>query len=329
MTDPQIRGARILVLGATGFIGSWVCRAAARSGAVLTAVGRDRSALARMLESFQFTAETAVVDLGVPGSGAAIVEQLQPTCVLNLVGYGVDREERDEAVAQRLNTELVEEIGRALAGLEPRLPPWLGPRLIHLGSAFEYGSVPGQVTEATPCQPSSNYGRTKLDGTRRLSELCRRTGLAGVTLRVATVYGPGEHPHRLLPSLIRAAESGERLSLTAGEQERDFTYVEDVADGVVRIAASRASAEPVLNLATGRLHTVRDFASRARDMLGIPPDRVIFGAIPYRDDEVWQGEIDVARLESRLSWRPATTISEGIQRTIASERNGRSKGDRS
>jgi nucleoside-diphosphate-sugar epimerase len=148
-----------------------------------------------------------------------------------------------------------------------------------------------------------------------------------VTLRVATVYGPGEHPHRLLPSLIRASRAGETFSLTAGEQQRDFTYVEDVAEGVVRVAASVEPTDPVLNLATGRLQTVRSFASCARDMLGIPPNRVIFGALPYRDDEVWQGEIDVDRLESVLGWKPSIPVPEGIERTIEWERNERSDGD--
>jgi len=198
-----------------------------------------------------------------------------------------------------------------------------------VGSAFEYGSVPGRVSEDTPCQPTTSYGRSKLDGTLRLSEVCRRTGLRGVTLRIATVYGPGEHPHRLLPTLIRAAANDERISLTGGEQERDFTYVEDVAEGIVRIAAAPAAPESVLNMATGQLETVRVFASCARDMLGIPAERVIFGAMPYRDDEVWQGKIEVGRLESFLGWRPAITVSDGIQRTIEWQRNGRSDGDES
>jgi nucleoside-diphosphate-sugar epimerase len=237
--------------------------------------------------------------------------------VVNAVGYGVARDERDDRLAARLNADLVEELAEALVDAERVLPAWRGPRLIHLGSAFEYGSVEGTVTEATECRPRSVYGMTKLEGTRRLSEVVQRKGLRAVSARLATVYGPGEHPHRLLPSLLQAARTTETLSFTRGEQERDFTFVDDVAEGVVRLVSCKSLSDPVLNLATGRLTPVRAFAERAREMLGIPPDRLRFGDIPYREDEVWQGPIDVGRLQATLGWKPATSIDEGIRRTIA------------
>lgn len=279
------------------------------------------------LQEFGVTADVIEADLAFEGTGAQLLERLQPHCVVNAVGYGVDRDERDEALTRRLNADLVGELGEALVDMEEHLPKWPGMRLVHLGSAFEYGSVPGHVMEDAPCHPATTYARYKLEGTERLSELHSRRGLQSVTLRVATVYGPGEHRQRLLPSLIRAARTGETVSLTAGEQERDFTYVEEVAEGVVRMAAATVPADPVMNLATGRLKTVRWFATCARDMLGIPPERVIFGALPYRDDEVWQGEIDVHRLESVLGWKPSIPVPEGIERTIAWQRNERSDGD--
>src|SRR6185295_19604443 len=99
-----------------------------------------------------------------------------------------------------------------------------------------------------------------------------------LVVRVATVYGSGEHPHRLLPTLIRAAQTGETLSLTAGEQERDFTYIADVAEGLVRLLAKGAAPWAVANLATGRLHQVREFIGCAQEMLGLRPDQVVLGA---------------------------------------------------
>jgi nucleoside-diphosphate-sugar epimerase len=256
-------------------------------------------------------------DLGIPGSLGPLLADCRPHAVVNAVGYGVARDERADLIARRLNADLVEELAQAVVELEPKLPAWPGQRLVHLGSAFEYGSVEGQVTETTVCRPSTTYGTTKLEGTQRLSAVVERYGLRAVTARLATVYGPGEHPHRLLPSLLQAARTTETLSFTRGEQERDFTFVDDVAEGVVRLVSCKSLSDPVLNLATGRLTPVRAFAERAREMLGIPPDRLRFGDIPYREDEVWQGPIDVGRLQATLGWKPATSIDEGIRRTIA------------
>ncbi|MEO8452319.1 MAG: NAD-dependent epimerase/dehydratase family protein, partial [Gemmatimonadota bacterium] len=199
---------------------------------------------------------------------------------------------------------------------ESALPPQDGLRFLHMGSAFEYGSVEGAVSEGTSCRPQSDYAETKLDGTGRLVKL-HAEGLPVLVLRVATVYGSGEHPHRLLPTLIRAAQTGETLSFTAGEQERDFTYITDVAEGLVRVLAKGVPPWPVANLATGRLHQVREFVGCAQEMLRLRPDQVALGGLPYRPDEVWQGPIDTSRLDSWLGWRPAVSIETGIRATIA------------
>jgi UDP-glucose 4-epimerase len=308
----------VLVVGATGFIGRWLCRAFDTAGTQVFGVCRNPPGPSSPFRPI-------IADLALPGSGAQLIERTRPDLVVNAAGYGVDRNERDLGLARRVNADLVEELAVAIAGLPPSVS-WPGQRLIHIGSAFECGSVSGTVTEETPCAPATDYGRTKLDGTRRLAAVREQTGLQAVTVRVATVYGPGEHPHRLLPSLLRAADTGETLQLTAGEQERDFTYVADVAEGAVRLAKCRNTPGPILNLGTGELHAVKEFATRAREMLGIAEDRVIFGALPYRPEEVWQGRFAVDRLDALLGWRPRTGLDEGIRATIASARM--TEGDR-
>lgn len=309
MASSHLRGANVLVLGATGFIGRWLCQAFNTAGAHV--VGVSRNSFPGATPSFQLM----LADLAVPGSGARLVERARPDLLVNAAGYGVNPSERDASLAHRVNADLVEELAVAVAN-SPASASWPGQRMIHIGSAFEYGSVPGTVTEDTPCNPATDYGRTKLEGSRRVATVRDHTGLRAVTARVATVYGPGEHPHRLLPSLIRAADTGETISLTAGDQERDFTFVEDVVEGIARLALCPEVPWPILNLATGRLHSVREFATRARIMLRIPAPQVVFGALPYRMEEVWQGRMDIGRLEQLLGWHPATSIDEGIRRTI-------------
>ena len=303
--------ARILVTGASGFIGQWVCRAFRAAGSQVFGVIRNQVASAADFLP-------VIADLAVPGSGTRLIEQMEPDLVVNAAGYGVDRDERDPELARRLNAELVEELALALAlAGSPGTRDWLGQRLIHLGSAFECGSVSETVDEDTICSPGSDYGRSKLDGTLRLAAVRAQSDLRAIAVRLATVYGPGEHPHRLLPSLIRSAKTGETLQLTAGEQERDFTFVRDVAEGLVRLARCRDTPGPILNLATGELHSVREFATRAREILGLAEDRVVFGALPYRPGEVRQGRFAVSRLFTLLGWRPNTGLDEGIRASIA------------
>jgi UDP-glucuronate decarboxylase len=136
-----------------------------------------------------------------------------------------------------------------------------------------------------------------------------------------TVYGPGEHAGRLLPSLREAARSAGVVPLTAGAQRRDFTYVEDVADGLLRLGlVDHAFAPRALNLATGELHGVREFVEIAARELGIDRSRLQFGALPTRTEEMAHDPVSIESLSALVGWRPSTSIAEGVERTLASPR---------
>jgi nucleoside-diphosphate-sugar epimerase len=230
-----------------------------------------------------------------------------------MVGYGVDPGERDEMLLVRLNAELPAEIVEALAPWKD--PRWTGRNIVHAGSAAEYGDAGGDLEEDGPAKPKTPYGRTKLEGTNAVSS-AEKSGLRGVTARLFTVYGPGEHAGRLLPALICASRRGEVLKLTAGMHTRDFTYVEDVAEGLLRVGAASAIAGGVANLATGRLTSVRTFAKIAARILGIPEANLNFGAIPTRAEEMSHNPVSIERFRRIAGVVPQTGIEEGIRRTL-------------
>lgn len=167
--------------------------------------------------------------------------------------------------------------------------------------------------------PMGSYGASKLAGTRLLTHRASELGVRAVTARLFTVYGPGEHRGRLLPTLIEAAKSGAPVSLTEGRQERDFCYVDDVANGLLRLGLSDATGGETVNLASGRLTSVRDFALTAARVLGIPKERLEFGQQPVRDDEMWQGRVRIDRLRQLVEWLPSTDIEQGVRRTMEFE----------
>jgi nucleoside-diphosphate-sugar epimerase len=242
-----------------------------------------------------------------------VIEGIRPAIVLNLAGYGVDRVERDEQQAFRLNAGLVEAICAAMAA--SGRAGWPGQRVVHAGSALEYGTIGGDLAEASLPNPTTLYGRSKLAGTQALVDAGQRLGLPGVTARLFTVYGPGEPSDRLLPSLLAAARTGNPLALTAGLQQRDFTYVEDAAEGLLRLGYSPARPGDIVNLATGRLSTVRQFAETAATVVGIRPGCLHFGAIPTRPEEMRHDPVSICHLRQVLGWTPQTSLAEGIERT--------------
>lgn len=308
------RGVPALVLGGAGFIGAWVVRALRAHGAEVTVVTRGPNRTPAVpFGPGRGNVSVVAADLDEPAAPAHVVEAARPAIVFNLAGYGVDRSERDADRMQAVNASLVDRLCAAMAGRPGG--SWTGTRLVHVGSALEYGRLEGRLVETAEVDPDTLYGRTKLQGTQAVASWSARAGLRALVARLFTVYGPGEHEGRLLPELMRVARTGTRLALTEGRQPRDFTYVEDVAEGLLRLGASQAPPGAVVNLATGRLSTVREFAETAAAVLGLDRALLRFGALPERDEEMWHGEVDVARLRELTSWQPPTSIADGIRRT--------------
>ena len=243
-----------------------------------------------------------------------MLSEIRPSVTFNLAGYGVKPTERDQQTAYRINADLVGTICEVVA--EIRDPDWQGQDIVHVGSALEYGVIGGDLSEDSTPNPTTDYGKSKLKGTDELSRCCKDYGIKGLTARLFTVYGPGEPEGRLLPSLISAAQETKSLGLTAGAQKRDFTYVEDVAEGLLRLGLSNAKPGEIVNLATGKLTTVRDFTETAATILRISHDRLDFGALPTRIEEMEHADVSIESLRRLAAWTPPTDVALGIRKTM-------------
>ena len=309
-------GVAAAVLGASGFIGRWVARKLCEAGAHPYLVVRDCARARDIFGSFGVRGEVIEADLLDTAALHDIYKRIRPAVTFNLAGYGVDPTERDELLAYRLNTELPRALCEIIA--QGRDASWPGQHLVHAGSAAEYGNVTGDLREDGPARPTTLYGKSKLKGTESVIECCPRLGIRAMVARLFTVYGPGEHAGRLMPSLLEATRTGQPLDLTAGLHRRDFTYVKDVSEGMLRLGFVSAAGSAVVNLATGRLTPVRTFVEIAAGVLGLPLSNLRFGAIPARPDEMEHEPISLSRLRRLVGWIPPTSIAEGVRMAMES-----------
>jgi nucleoside-diphosphate-sugar epimerase len=121
-----------------------------------------------------------------------------------------------------------------------------------------------------------------------------------------------------VPTLVAAAAGDASvIPLTAGTQPRDFVYVEDAADAMLRLGVSAVGAGDIVNVATGILRPVREFVECAADALGIARTRLQFGVIPERPGEMRHEPVRVTRLHALTGWLPTVAPAEGIRRTQA------------
>jgi nucleoside-diphosphate-sugar epimerase len=314
-------GVPVLVLGATGFVGRWVARALANAGAEVHLAVRDVAEANQLLVRYGAApapTSTHRLDARDLEAVGGLVSQVEPRVVFNLIGYGVDPDERraaDPDAATRLNAELPAAIAEAIEGESE----WTGRRLVHVGSVFEYGPIGGDLPEDATARPVGLYGSSKLAGTLALADVARRRGVASLTARLCQLYGPGEHPGRLLPLLMAIRAGGAPVRLSLGTQRKDFTYVEDVASGLLRLGLTSGPPGEIVNLATGKLTSVRDFALTAARLLPLPPEALRFEK-PIDPNELRHDPIAIGRLRRLTGWAPMTTVEDGIARTLAFER---------
>jgi dolichol-phosphate mannosyltransferase len=173
--------------------------------------------------------------------------------------------------------------------------------------------------EALACAPDEPYGATKLAGGHLARVAAREAGIESAHLRPFSVYGPGEDPRRLVTSVVRALLARRPVPLTAGEQGRDFVYVDDVAD-VCLAAALRPGIDGLTaNVGSGVETTVRALCTTIADLTG-GHALLRFGERPYSPTERFRWRADPRHAERTLGWRASTPLPEGLARTVDAER---------
>jgi nucleoside-diphosphate-sugar epimerase len=194
-----------------------------------------------------------------------------------------------------------------------------GQRLVAAGTCAEYDWSHTKCSESrTPCRPSTLYGASKLSVQITLEAWAKQAALSTAWGRVFFLYGPGEHPSRLVPTVIHSLLRGEPALCTYGEQVRDFMYVADVAASFVTLL-ERDEVEGAINIASGQAIQLKALLFSIADQLD-RRDLIRLGARPTGVNEPVELIADVARLRDEVGFKPSYELGHGISLTIESER---------
>jgi nucleoside-diphosphate-sugar epimerase len=194
-----------------------------------------------------------------------------------------------------------------------------GQRLVSAGSCAEYDWAYTKCFESeTPCRPCTLYGASKHSVQMIFDAWAKQTGLSNAWGRVFFLYGPGEHPSRLVPTVIQSLLRGKPALCTHGEQVRDFMYVADVAASFVALL-ERDEVEGAINIASGQAIQLKALLYSIADQLD-RRDLVRLGARPTGANEPVELIADVARLRDEVGFRPSYELSHGVFLSIESVR---------
>jgi nucleoside-diphosphate-sugar epimerase len=211
---------------------------------------------------------------------------------------------------------------------DPRNLPWIGAslnlveafaacggeRVAAIGTCAEYSWDREVLSEdGTPLAPTTLYGASKL-ATLIVAE---QLEISLVWPRVFWLYGPGEHPDRLVASIARGLLAGQRVPTSDGTQVRDYLHVDDVARGVV--AALASSVEGPVNVASGRGVAVREIVAAIAAEVG-RPDLLDVGALERPPGDPERLVADIGRLQRETGFESHIDLAAGIADAVASWR---------
>jgi nucleoside-diphosphate-sugar epimerase len=290
---------RLLIIGAAGFLGAHIRRRARAAGLDVVTAGRSPLPDSPCHQRADLAGDG-------PAAIAAMLAAVAPDAVVNCAGATTGPPAALAAANIDGTHALVTAMLRATAA-----------RLVHLGSAAEYGAAePGvPVSEETAARPAGMYGVTKLAGTR-LVGTAAAAGLDAVVLRVFNPVGPGAPvatlPGRLASELRQALARGTDVRLGPLDAVRDFVDARDVADAVLAAVTARALPHPVLNVGSGRGVPVRAMVSGLIAASGCPATvHEDAPGQPRSPDIPWQ-QADISRAGDDLGWRPRRDLATSL-----------------
>ncbi len=298
----------IVLTGATGFIGAAVLAELNRRNLRPLVLLRPESDRRRLLS---LAAENTFVfsKLDEPGLAERLREQ-QPDIFIHCAWRGVGGPERNA------DFQLAENVPFTLATVE--LAATAGCRQwIGLGSQAEYGNANRRLDEAAPTNPTTLYGQAKLAAGNEALARCAGKNLAGAWLRVFSTYGPGDHPHWMIPHVIREFLQGVAPRVTKCEQQWDYLFVADAARAIVSVADGKISG--AFNLGSGAAWPLKKIIETIRAELKTPVSPA-YGAVPYRPDQVMHLEADITKLCAATGWRPEVGLAAGLRATVVHEK---------
>jgi nucleoside-diphosphate-sugar epimerase len=290
---------RVLLSGASGFIGAHALE-------VLLARGHEVHAVARRAEAPRAGVVWHEADLLAPGAAERLAREVRAERLLHLAWYALPGSFWSAPENERwidASLRLLRAFGESG-----------GSRAVLAGTCAEYRWGAEVLRERdTPLEPATLYGACKHATHVAGSAVAEQLGVSFAWGRVFLLYGPGEPPGRLVSSVARGLLAGVEVPTTDGHQTRDLMHVRDVASALVALLAS--DVRGAVNIATGDPVEVRRLVTLVAQAAG-GLERVRFGALPARagDPEVIAG--DPSRLREEVGFRAAVGLERGIAETI-------------
>ena len=299
------RGMKLLIIGGTGFIGFNLLKKLSNLGYGLTSISLKYPKRINIVSGVKYIK----LDISKKSEFKKIKNNFN--IVVNAGGYGgLDNNFK--------NINKVFEV--QFKGLKNLASFCLNKKIekfIQIGSSLEYGSTSGIHSEKDfAANPITVYGKSKLYSTNYLKFLYKVYNFPVVILRLYQVYGPNQKKNRIIPYVIESIIKKKKIYTTKGNQVRDFCYIDDVTDAIVKCIKTKKLAGEIINIGFGRGYKIKDVLEK------------IFKFFPTYNNKNKVVKIDTLKRQTKklvpsikkakklLNWSPKIGLEKGIKKTI-------------
>jgi len=313
---------RVLVAGGGGFIGAHLVRTLVDHGAAVTVADAWRSygapaseererTLAWRREQLLDGADVRTLSTDDSDRLRELIHELEPEVVVQLANLPFAQrafERPDEARSEILgSTETLLGVLADAPGLR---------HIVYVSSSMVYGDFDREpMPEYARCKPREPYGRFKHAAEALVRSHGLKSGHTVTVVRPSAVYGPGDLGERFVQRLIAAAHSGSTLTLTGGGHTRlDFTFVEDLADGLRRATLQPAGPGATFNMTYGHGRSLEEAVGIVR---GLGFSIEVEHAVEQFQFRPRRGTLDISRARQALGYDPRYSLERGLERYVA------------
>lgn len=304
---------KFVVTGATGFIGHDVVNALLEQGHYVYCVCRPNSPKLSLLPQ----SDNLNIVYATMADYSTLSDKISDADVLiNMAWDGITREGRDFTDIQRDN------ITYALQTMDAAKV--MGCRVfVETGSQAEYGIVNDIITEDTPCNPFSDYGKAKRALKDEASKHAKEIGIKYLHLRIFSVYGENDHPWAMISSCTSKMLNNEDVELSACLQQWNYLYVKDCAKQITLLSewayGNMETSHEVFNLASEDTRLLKSYIEEMYCLTG-SSSKLLYGKVVPKN--LVSLNPDITKLKKAIGFVADYTFAQGYKNVINKYKNG-------